>query len=149
MKKNFPVSVLIIMILGCISNTNHKTSFENTNQEKTTASHSLIFKGTLPCADCEGIETTLQLFVDSAQVANNYKLIEKYLGKPDHQNIIHSEGKYVTLYYEDSTIIIYRLNPEDPSKARFYRKINENEIIMMTQANENINSKLNYTLKRQ
>ena len=37
-----------------------------------------IYKGTLPCADCQGIETTLELKAD-----NTFKLTSVYLGKAD------------------------------------------------------------------
>ena len=37
-----------------------------------------VYKGTLPCADCEGIETTINLKSDGT-----FKRIQKYLGKED------------------------------------------------------------------
>lgn len=38
------------------------------------------YKGILPCADCEGIETEIELNADKS-----YELTEKYLGKGDGQ----------------------------------------------------------------
>ncbi len=46
------------------------------------------YKGTLPCADCEGIETQLELKQDK-----NYELTEKYLGKKNAQ-VIKSQGTF-------------------------------------------------------
>ena len=47
-----------------------------------------IYYGTMPCADCEGIETTLELVDDK-----NYKLKTVYLGKKQPAEF-NSEGTY-------------------------------------------------------
>lgn len=46
------------------------------------------YKGTLPCADCEGIETILTLAYDGT-----YQLSSKYIGKGDGQPFV-SQGKF-------------------------------------------------------
>lgn len=57
-----------------------------------------IYKGVTPCADCEGIETSLILSKD-----NSYVLTTKYLGKSAKANEIkgtftwNSEGNTITL----------------------------------------------------
>ncbi len=45
------------------------------------------YKGVLPCADCEGIETTIELKTDSS-----YSQEMKYLGKKD--NLFTATGKW-------------------------------------------------------
>ncbi len=45
------------------------------------------YKGVLPCADCEGIETTIELKADST-----YNREMKYLGKKD--NLFTASGKW-------------------------------------------------------
>jgi uncharacterized lipoprotein NlpE involved in copper resistance len=45
------------------------------------------YKGVLPCADCEGIETTIELKADST-----YSREMKYLGKKD--NLFTATGKW-------------------------------------------------------
>jgi len=50
-----------------------------------------IYKGTLPCADCEGIRTEIELKADST-----YSFKSSYLGKGDGQ-MNESTGTYVWL----------------------------------------------------
>ncbi len=46
------------------------------------------YKGTVPCADCEGIETEIMLHSD-----NTFMLSAKYLGKKDSK-VSNSNGKW-------------------------------------------------------
>ncbi|MCL4640812.1 MULTISPECIES: copper resistance protein NlpE [Olivibacter] len=55
-----------------------------------------IYKGVLPCADCEGINTELELKADST-----YTLKNSYLGKGDSQSF-EEDGRYV--WIDGSTI---------------------------------------------
>ena len=48
-----------------------------------------IYKGVLPCADCEGIETEIMLHADSS-----YMISTKYLGKKD-KAAIKGDGKFI------------------------------------------------------
>lgn len=89
------------------------------------------YKGILPCSDCAGIETTLELFFDSSKINNTYQLTETRLHGGRGEPKI-TRGEFVTLYFNDSSVVIYRLNPEDPSRARFFRKIDSHKIMMMT-----------------
>jgi copper homeostasis protein (lipoprotein) len=148
MKNILLVAVIFMILISCENTTRENPSSENAEEQTSSENSGMTFKGTLPCADCEGIETTLQLFIDNTQATKSYKLTETYLGKPEPENTFTTEGNYVALYYEDSTLVIYRLNPEDPATARYYRKISDDEMMMMSPAAENIDSKLNYTLKR-
>ncbi|WP_460456873.1 copper resistance protein NlpE [Arenimonas alkanexedens] len=67
--------------------------------------------GVLPCADCDGIETRLQLRTDPD--GGRYLLEETYLGGPG-QNRFVQEGDW----REESTVIdgadavVYRIDPE-------------------------------------
>ncbi|RND07915.1 copper resistance protein NlpE [Acinetobacter baumannii] len=56
------------------------------------------YKGTLPCADCEGIKTELELKDDKT-----YELTETYLGKGD-ANPFETHGKFT--FDKDNTSVI-------------------------------------------
>ncbi|MGE0665368.1 MAG: copper resistance protein NlpE N-terminal domain-containing protein [Sphingomonadales bacterium] len=71
------------------------------------------FKGTLPCADCQGIETSLTLIQkDEGTAEGSYVLIETYLGKSADPMV--AEGSWTTLRGSaadpDDTVI--ELNPD-------------------------------------
>lgn len=55
---------------------------------KTSLDYDGIYRGTLPCADCEGIKTTVHLMRDG-----KYKLIQDYLGQKDATPFV-TEGDF-------------------------------------------------------
>ncbi|MCG9713356.1 copper resistance protein NlpE [Shewanella insulae] len=48
-----------------------------------------LYRGTLPCADCQGIAMTLQLNGD-----NSYRLSQEYLGKPSTSANVTLSGQF-------------------------------------------------------
>lgn len=66
---------------------------ESTQTDEHNASNSLdffgIYKGVLPCADCEGIETSIEL-----GSGNSYLKKITYLGK-ENQTVIESSGTFI------------------------------------------------------
>ncbi|WP_290860811.1 copper resistance protein NlpE N-terminal domain-containing protein [Flavobacterium sp.] len=91
--------VLVLITVGCSKKLKNTTTDKTVIEKSATAftndhnaSNSLDYDGTyfgvLPCADCEGIETTLQLTADK-----KYVLTTKYLGK-ENALPIESKGTY-------------------------------------------------------
>ena len=78
-----------------------------------------IYKGVVPCADCEGIETVLILNGD-----NSYLLRTNYLGKPDAQ-AIEKTGSF-TWNAAGNTVILG--NIENAPNQYF---IGENQVIQL------------------
>ena len=94
MKSYLLLLPMLLLLIACKSNTasdqNAETSTDTTAAATDTtvtgdghnAQNALdwagMYKGVLPCADCEGIETVLILNSD-----NTYLLRTNYLGKPD------------------------------------------------------------------
>ena len=66
-----------------------------------------IYKGILPCADCEGIETIIEL-----GTGNSYSKKATYLGK-ENQNVIESSG---TFTWNDAGNTITLTNEESPNQ---------------------------------
>lgn len=85
------------------------------------------FKGTLPCADCQGVETTLTLIKkDEGTAEGSYVLIETFVGKsPDP---VVAEGKWTTLRGSaaDPNDTVYELNPDSLEfQRRDFLKVND------------------------
>lgn len=78
-----------------------------------------IYEGTLPCADCEGIKTVLELKSDKT-----FSLSQTYLGKSDSKNEFTQKGEFA--WNQEGTMI--RLRSES---SRFQFKIGENQLWMM------------------
>ncbi len=78
-----------------------------------------IYEGTLPCADCEGIKTVLELKSDKT-----FSLLQTYLGKSDSENEFTQIGEFA--WNQEGTMI--RLRSES---GRFQFKVGENQLWMM------------------
>lgn len=114
------LAVLITAVLSCNSNKEvHETEImeELTPSNLPLADNSMtsldwngVYKGVTPCADCEGIETTITLKSDGT-----FKRMLKYLGKED--NIFVDEGEFkwndegskVTLKGKEGTAQMYQV----------------------------------------
>lgn len=71
--------------------------------------------GVLPCADCDGIQTRLQLHGDGGE--RRYELEETYLGAPG-DNVFVTEGDWVqeTRRGDGDEATVYRLDPQGPDR---------------------------------
>lgn len=97
-----------------------------------------LYKGILPCADCEGIETLLTLNMD-----NTYQLSTIYLGKD--ATALRQQGRFE---WDAKGSIIHLLNQKDG--PAFY-KVAENQLIQLDMAGQMITGDLaeNYKLNKQ
>lgn len=105
MKHASPILLLTVFILFIFSCVGTKKS-QNNNQTKAESEHTQYtnpdpahnarlsldyygtYEGTLPCADCEGIQTTIHL-----KEKNRFVLTKKYLGKADSAKLT-KEGEF-------------------------------------------------------
>lgn len=96
------------------------------------------FMGVLPCADCEGIDTTLTL-----DAAFRYRLRSRYLGKPAGQDTFVEAGRFavsdagtrLALYGPTAGTVIFAVQGPD-------------QVTRLDTTGEPIASQLNYTLRR-
>ncbi|MDR2122486.1 MAG: copper resistance protein NlpE [Flavobacteriaceae bacterium] len=96
-----------------------------------------IYKGTLPCADCEGIETQLVL-----EVYGTYILTHKYLGKKDTEKPFEYRGKYALDKSKNEVVL-------DADKTKKYA-VKKDELIHLDEDGNVITGELapNYILKK-
>ena len=96
------------------------------------------FSGTLPCADCAGIDSTLVLTADG-----KYHLTDAYQDK-DHSSFV-SEGEYSL----ESGGKILHLRPSNKDEYDgYYAIVSPTQLSMLDREGKAIASKLNYTLSR-
>jgi copper homeostasis protein (lipoprotein) len=94
------------------------------------------YTGTLPCVDCDGVETILSLYQPAGKNGDyQFKLQETYKGIQEGKDVtLHSEGAYGVVHKnaaaQDMTII--QLNPEkDKALQRYFERISEHELRML------------------
>lgn len=96
------------------------------------------FSGTLPCADCSGIDTQLELKADGS-----YALGETYQGKKD--GAFKDDGTWTA---EDDGKRV-RLDPNSKSEDdRLFEIVSKDEIRLLDTEGKKIDSQLDYSLKR-
>ncbi len=160
MKKNI-FFIMLVMILGCgkksqevyiqanySSKDSFTTSLENNNNKEYT-----IYEGVLPCKDCEGIKTTLQIAKDY----QTFKLSEAPISKekmPNADLSIHfTEGKLNTErgYERDPDATVYILNwekSEDQQRLFVRQTGKDNELFEIGQNRKRLTPKENWVLKK-
>ncbi|MGO1000810.1 copper resistance protein NlpE [Lysobacter sp. CA196] len=96
------------------------------------------FSGTLPCADCAGIDTKLEFKSDGT-----YAIDESYQGKKDG----NAKGDGTWTAEEEGKRL--RLDPNSKTDPdRLFEVVSNEEIRLLDQEGKAIDSQLNYNLKR-
>lgn len=116
------MGTLVVALAGCKG-----SATKNSTQAKTTEAATEVatkandfygtYEGTLPCADCEGIKTTLTVNADST-----YYLKSEYLGVKD--GIFETNGVYNLLNND----LLELITPSSGEKT--YYKILENSVML-------------------
>ena len=122
------LALLAFTLMSCTNQSNKQTDEPTTIDETIVDSHTSemsldwagVYKGTMPCADCEGIETVIELKDDHTFVAHY-----TYLGKSDDENKFTNEGTF-TWDILGSTITLQ----SDDQTSQY--KVGENQLIMLS-----------------
>lgn len=138
MKTNFFLSAVIALALVSCNNKNQNTEGVTTTEtveviDEHTSENALdwagVYEGILPCADCEGIETTIILNQDKS-----FTITEEYLKEPNL--VIESKGTFGW----DKAGQMITLEAEDDLKRNY--KVVENAIIHLDSNGREIQGKL-------
>ena len=104
------------------------------------------YSGSLPCADCAGIRVQLSLL--GKRGVSAYRLHEIYLGTPDGDKTVDSEGKAATVsgYEANPNATVYALNAGDAEHALYFLRVDDMHVRMLNGSKQEISSRFNYTL---
>jgi uncharacterized lipoprotein NlpE involved in copper resistance len=105
-----------------------------------------IYEGTLPCADCGGIQTELTLYADGAR----YALKQTYLATKDGDRTVESAGSWTTErgHDGDANAVVYVIDPGDPANTRRFLVTSDRTIELLDKDGKRITSAANHTLSR-
>ncbi|WP_417266728.1 copper resistance protein NlpE [Brumimicrobium sp.] len=97
-----------------------------------------VYEGTLPCADCEGINTVIEIKED-----NTFALAQTYLKAPKNNTEIKSNG---TFSWDTTGSNITLKNGEETT----HFKVGENQLFMLDSEGEMVEGELSefYILKK-
>ncbi len=112
-----------------------------------------VYKGSLPCADCEGLETTLRLYT-KAKFDFTYAFFvrtQTYRGAPKGDVTFSDRGDWALLRGDatDENATVYQLNPDDEKRSESYL-VDEggNALVMLDKEQKPIDSTANLTLRK-
>ncbi|MDL2290249.1 copper resistance protein NlpE N-terminal domain-containing protein [Paludibacteraceae bacterium OttesenSCG-928-F17] len=124
------------LVIAPSCKSNKKTNQNQTvtmDNSRTSLDWNGVYTGVLPCADCEGIQTTITLKND-----NTYDIITKYLGKDYNENTAsgtftwNNDGNKITL--------------SDTEESPVQYQVGENKLTLLDMAGNRISSDNNYNL---
>lgn len=118
--KKLLIASLSLTLLAC-STSKNKNQVPDSHTSQTSIDVDGIYRGTIPCADCEGIKTTITL-----QANNQYTLETEYLKQTDENTLFKSKGKYEWVK-EGSVIALIDQNEKS------YFKVGENTLTQLSQ----------------
>lgn len=138
----------LILSLVFVSGCKPQTVSSTTETTTTTPTPKLIevgpFSGTLPCADCPGIETVLTLYFD-AQTNEPVKYFanETYINQTSP---LSGQGKFIKIDKDGKTL--FQIEPEDPELSKYYLQVNENTLRQLDRNGNEFANKTSYELKK-
>ena len=140
MKKSFFVLGLALLTTVSCTTTqqvNKESKVPDIHNSQNSLSYDGIYRGILPCADCEGIKTTLYIMRD-----NTFKLVSEYLGK--ESNLFESKGTFTW----DKTGSVIILKEQDGTTTQY--KVGEDVLTMLDQDGKAVTGALakNYILTK-
>ena len=120
----------------------------------TTASRDVLtgrYAGTLPCADCEGIQVVLELYEETADgPPTRYTIERTYLGTRDGDSRFIEVGEWTILRgaRDDPDATVYELDPDRPGATQNYLRRGDRELVLLDQELGEIQSDHPDTLTR-
>lgn len=121
------IALLAFTLMSCTNQSNKQadetTTIDETMVDSHTSEMSLdwagVYKGTLPCADCEGIEAVIELKED-----HTFNAEFTYLGNEDKAHSYTNEG---TFTWDTNGQIVTLKSDKETSQY----KVGENQLIML------------------
>jgi uncharacterized lipoprotein NlpE involved in copper resistance len=112
-----------------------------------------VYKGTLPCADCDGLETVLRLYAKGKFDTTYafYVRTQTYHGAPHGDVVLSDRGDWAVLRGDatDENATVYQLNPDDEKNSEsLLLQDNGNALVQLDREQKPIDSQMNLTLRK-
>lgn len=152
MKKLVLVFIIAAQLGSCTGKKKEEVSkTKEVVAEKSVSGEVLTYQGTLPCADCEGLETVLKIDQGDGTMENHkFELSSIYKGKTPEKEFVE-KGTYNTErgFEDDADGTIYVLNYDKPQADKIYYGTfskNPDKIYLLDNNRKRIKSEINYSL---
>lgn len=108
------------------------------------------YRGTLPCPDCEGLDTAYHFLSSPGQDGGIYIAVAVSKGRAGGDTRREWEGRWIMGrgYEPDPSATVYRTDPDDNFATRNFLVVNDEQIEMLDRLSRRIVSNHSYVLKR-
>ncbi len=138
------MALVIAFFIGSVSD-----KYQQKEEEKESVPEKVmqIYNGTLPCADCGGIQTEISFVreTNSNEIKGKFNLQEVYIGKS--KTPFYTEGEWSARVSSLGKTII-TINTDKPKSEQKEFLLESESILMLDQDGNEIESSLNYRLNR-
>jgi uncharacterized lipoprotein NlpE involved in copper resistance len=112
-----------------------------------------VYKGTLPCADCSGLDMVLRLYAKGKFDTTYafYVRTQTYRGAPHGDVVLTDRGDWAVLRGDatDENATVYQLNPDDEQHSEsLLLQDSGNALVQLDREQKPIDTKMNLTLRR-
>jgi predicted secreted protein len=112
-----------------------------------------VYKGTMPCADCSGLETVLRLYAKGKFDTTYafYVRTQTYRGAPHGEVTFSDRGDWAVLRGDatNDNATVYQLNPDNEQHSEaLLRQDNGNALVQLDRDLKPIDTSMKVTLKR-
>ena len=114
------------------------------------AALNVSYRGTLPCADCSGIDATYRFMANPGEPGGTYHATWVYQGKPEGDARVEKDGTWSEVHGHgrNADAIIYQTDPDKPYDSSYFLVLSDDRVEMLDRDRKRIRSRLNYTLMR-
>lgn len=109
------------------------------------------FVGTIPCADCQGINTELTLKSGDRSTSGSFTMKQTYLGKPASKNVVTNSGRWFLAKgnkQNPDAAVLQLIPTEDNMELLYFLQVSDSEIKLLDRQQQVIKGKHNYSLKK-
>ncbi|WP_426484802.1 copper resistance protein NlpE [Flavobacterium sp. 2] len=158
MKNGFILMLIAIQLISCHSKVKQEENkiialdSVNAKIEEKSKENVLVYEGTLPCADCSGIQTVLKIDLGNGTMeAQKFEISSVYKGKSPEKEFVE-KGNFNTErgLENDPNGTIFILNWDKPTEKQMYYgylSTDKSKIYMLDRDKKIIKSELNYSLE--
>jgi uncharacterized lipoprotein NlpE involved in copper resistance len=112
-----------------------------------------VYKGTLPCGDCSGLDTVLRLYAKGKYDTTYafYIRTQTYRGAPHGDVVLTDRGDWAFLRGDatDENATVYQLNPDDERHSDSWLVQEKGDaLVQLDRDQKPIDTKMNLTLRR-
>lgn len=109
------------------------------------------FRGTLACADCQGIRVELTLTGAPKDANRSFTMKQMYVGKPESKGVVSSSGKWFLAkgnIQNPEAVVLQLIPTAGDVEPVYFLQVSEREIKLLNRQQDEFKDSRNYSLRK-